>query len=59
MKGKEGDDIGGVIGRMVGERYYETEKINDCYNLINIQAEDTKNVGGICGYLNQIELEKC
>ena len=59
VKGKEGDDIGGVIGRMVGERYYETEKINDCYNLINIQAEDTKNVGGICGYLNQIELEKC
>ena len=59
VKGKEGDDIGGVIGRMVGERYYETEKINECYNLINIQAEDTKNVGGICGYLNQIELKKC
>ena len=47
MKGKEGDDIGGIIGRMVGEGYYKTEKINDCYNLINIQAEDTKNVGGI------------
>ena len=59
VKGKEGDDIGGIIGRMYGEGYYETEKINDCYNLINIQAEDTKNVGGICGDLYHIELKKC
>lgn len=59
VKGKEGDDIGGIIGSMDGEGYYETEKINDCYNLINIQAEDTKNVGGICGNLYYIELKKC
>ena len=59
VKGKEGDDRGGIIGCMDGEGYYETEKINDCYNLINIQAEDTKNVGGICGNLYYIELKKC